>query len=130
MKALFTTMLVLVGLAILGWQVAIRLSPDAIAMAVGMLFGVLACIPVSLLLMASDRRRDPEEDEAENAPAPAAYRQAQTPPMSTVTILSDEFSMMDMLAEVGGRVERLADGSIIHTEPSGRRVRMIDARGD
>ena len=68
MKALFTG-LVLVGLALLGWQVAIVLSPDAIAMAVGMLFGVLACIPVALLLMASQRRRASDDDE-ETSPTP------------------------------------------------------------
>ena len=45
----------IVAFMLVAWQVAAALSPDAVAMAVGMLFGVLATIPVALLVMASNR---------------------------------------------------------------------------
>ncbi len=60
MKSLFWLM-ILIGLALLAWKIATVISPDAIAMAVGMLFGVLAGIPATLLVTAAGRRRDDEE---------------------------------------------------------------------
>ncbi len=42
-----------------------RLSADAIGMAVGVLFGVLAGIPAALLMLASGRRREEAEFEDE-----------------------------------------------------------------
>lgn len=56
-----------VGLAILifvgvaGWRIGGALSSDALSMAVGVLFGVMAGVPMALLLMASARRRDERE---------------------------------------------------------------------
>ena len=40
------------------WQVGERLSPDAISMAVGVMFGTLAGLPVALLVMASNARAE------------------------------------------------------------------------
>ena len=42
----------------IGWSVGGRLSPDALGMAVGMLFGIMAGIPTALLMLASQRRED------------------------------------------------------------------------
>ena len=63
-------MAVLATLAILGavaWLIGSRLSADALGMAVGMSFGVLAGVPTALLVMAAGRRRRDnfEEDEEE-----------------------------------------------------------------
>lgn len=41
----------------IAWQIGGRLSPDAVGMAIGVLFGMLAGLPISLLVLASDRRR-------------------------------------------------------------------------
>lgn len=49
----------LVFLIALTWQITSRVHSDAIAMAVGVLFGMLAGIPVSLLVLASQRRPAP-----------------------------------------------------------------------
>lgn len=46
--------LVFVGVA--GWRIGGALSSDALSMAVGILFGVLAGVPTALLVLASDRR--------------------------------------------------------------------------
>ncbi|MEZ4617750.1 MAG: hypothetical protein R2867_19875 [Caldilineaceae bacterium] len=40
-----------------GWRIGNGLSSDAISMAVGIFFGILAGIPAALLVLASDRRR-------------------------------------------------------------------------
>ena len=61
MKRTFVCMLMIfVGIA--AWRIGSALSSDAISMAVGVLFGVLAGIPTALLVLASDRRRqEPRE---------------------------------------------------------------------
>ncbi len=59
-------MIVLGGLifvSVATWRIGNRLSADAIGMALGVLFGVLAGLPVALLVLASNRRRDRREEE-------------------------------------------------------------------
>lgn len=55
---------VFVGTA--GWRVGDILSPDALSMGVGVLFGVLAGIPTALLVMAGSRRRNEENSRAQS----------------------------------------------------------------
>lgn len=59
----------LAGLMVLGlltWRIGGALSSDALGMAVGMVFGILAGIPAALLVLAtSSRRRELERDEDE-----------------------------------------------------------------
>lgn len=50
--------MVLVGA--IGWRVAGSLGSDALGMAVGVLFGILAGIPTALLMLAANNRRHPE----------------------------------------------------------------------
>ena len=50
-----------VFLTLVAWRLSQLLSPDAIAMALGMLLGVLSLVPTSLLVLAG-RRRDDEDD--------------------------------------------------------------------
>ena len=52
-------LLVFVGTA--GWRIGSTLSPDALSMAVGVLFGVMAGVPAALLVLAGSRRREPVE---------------------------------------------------------------------
>ena len=57
------------------FRVATVLSPDAVSMAVGMLFGVLAGIPTALLMMAGgNRHRADDEDEYRGAAHPYPYQ--------------------------------------------------------
>ena len=56
MKLIILAALIVVG--ILGWNIGSLLSPDAVAMAVGVLFGVLAGLPVALLVLAANRRKE------------------------------------------------------------------------
>lgn len=59
-------LVVFVGTA--GWRIGDSLSPDALSMAVGVLFGVMAGVPTALLVMAGSRRRNREEHDAELRP--------------------------------------------------------------
>lgn len=50
---------VIVLLGLVAWQIGSILSPDAISMAVGLIFGVLAGVPAALLVFAATgRQRD------------------------------------------------------------------------
>jgi hypothetical protein len=59
-------LLVFVGAA--GWRVGDALSPDALSMATGVLFGVMAGVPTALLVMAGARRRSIDEGVKETPP--------------------------------------------------------------
>ncbi len=50
-------------LALGAWRLASTLSSDALGMAVGMFFGVLAGIPTALLVLATGRRRTGDDEE-------------------------------------------------------------------
>lgn len=49
---------VLLFFGLVGWRLPTALSSDALGMAVGLLLGVMASIPVGLMLLASEKRRD------------------------------------------------------------------------
>ncbi len=56
------------GLCILGWltwRLSMSLSSDALGMAVGVVFGVLAGIPSALLVLATSRRQNRADDDAD-----------------------------------------------------------------
>lgn len=97
--------LVFVGVA--GWRVGGSLSPDALSMAVGVLFGVLAGVPTALLVMAGGRSRSAAEEtlrarQAERAAArggeyggssgggypPAYWPHQSMPPQPPVIVLA------------------------------------------
>jgi hypothetical protein len=57
----------LVFVATAGWRIGDALSPDALSMAVGVLFGVMAGVPTALLVMAGGRQRPAERRGEEPA---------------------------------------------------------------
>lgn len=83
------TLLLIAGL--LAWLFASRLSADALGMAVGLIFGVLAGVPAALLVLAANRRPSRDLDEVEEdevrgrfgPPAPHPY--GYQPPVIVVT---------------------------------------------
>ncbi len=86
MKRIFAVLL-LVFAALAGWQVGGSLSNDAMSMAVGIFFGILAGVPTALLVLASGRRRGDSEASTRRIPrsnpyAPAAPHQ---PPVIIIT---------------------------------------------
>ena len=68
--------LVFVGVA--AWRIGGQLSSDALGMAVGLLFGIMAGVPTALLVMAANRRREQEQEEAVEHRRKS--NQAQQPP--------------------------------------------------
>ena len=60
-RMFFLILLVFVGVA--AWRISERLSADALGMALGVFFGVLAGIPVALLVIAASRRREDHAEE-------------------------------------------------------------------
>lgn len=54
----------LVFVAVAAWRIGGQLSSDALGMAVGLLFGIMAGVPTALMVMAANRRREQEQVEA------------------------------------------------------------------
>jgi hypothetical protein len=48
----------MVGLGLVAWLLASRLSSDALGLAVGVVFGVLSGVPTALLVLAAGRQRE------------------------------------------------------------------------
>ncbi len=60
----FVMLALLVILGVMTWRLGSSLSSDALGMAVGVVFGVLAGVPAALLVLATNsRRREQEDDE-------------------------------------------------------------------
>ena len=60
----FLMLALLVILGVMTWRLGTSLSSDALGMAVGVVFGVLAGVPAALLVLATNsRRREQEDDE-------------------------------------------------------------------
>ena len=74
----------LVFVATAGWRIGETLSPDALSMAVGILFGVLAGVPTALLVMAGSQRREaaerPRQPERSYPPRPDGMAYFPPPP--------------------------------------------------
>lgn len=71
-RVLLLVLLIFVGVA--GWRAGGAISSDAMGMAVGIVFGVFAGLPVSLLVLAATRRRG----DVPAAPPPAVAHPAQS----------------------------------------------------
>ena len=71
--AIVVTVVIVIG--VFAWSITNRLSADAIGMALGLGFGVLAGIPAALIVLVASRRRAPweEEDEEATMPGPMGY---------------------------------------------------------
>lgn len=75
-----TVLCLLVFVGVAGWKIGDKLSADAVGMAVGVLFGMLAGIPAALLVLASNRQR-----EMQPPPAPQPTPTRQFPPVIVLT---------------------------------------------
>jgi Zn-dependent protease with chaperone function len=124
MRAIVTVCVLAVA-ALASWVVASVLSPDAIGMAVGLLFGVLAGIPTALLVMASNRRRPYTEDELDareerysrQAPVVILYPPQPSQPSRYITGYSDEHEeLFDTSPQTPRRIA-------LQPEPATRKMR-------
>ncbi len=81
----------LLFISIAAWRIGERLSADAIGMALGVLFGIIAGLPVALLVLASNRRREerteyrqPDGRQHQQLPQGYHYQMPQQPPVIVV----------------------------------------------
>jgi hypothetical protein len=100
--------LVIVGcllfVAVAAWRIGERLSPDAIGMAIGVLFGILAGIPTALLVLASSRRRGEADEEPrmggrQRGALAYGYEHPMLPQQSPVIILAGNGAPMQMMPQ-------------------------------
>jgi len=77
----FWGLIAIIVVGVFAFVVGQRLSADAVGMAVGVLFGVLAGIPAALLMVAAGRRREAEfEDDDDELPDTYAPRRGRGQP--------------------------------------------------
>lgn len=91
----------LVFIGMVGWRISEQLSADAIGMALGVLFGVFAGLPVALLVLASNRRREREDEEmmsrggrGRHQGLPQGYGYPMPPQQPPVIVLAGHPGMM------------------------------------
>ena len=89
MKGVTVKRMILLAVLVIGcvamWRLGSRLSADAVGMAIGILLGVLASIPTSLLILTRSRRRaeskDAQWEKAQCERTPPVYQ----PPVIVLT---------------------------------------------
>lgn len=84
MKRVVLLALVVIGCVVV-WRLGGRLSADAVGMAIGILLGVLASIPTSLLILANSRQRKDHDDEQWERVAPERTQPIYQPPVIVLT---------------------------------------------
>lgn len=74
----------LIVLCLLAWRMGSRLSADALGMAMGLLFGIMAGVPTALLAMAAGRHRQqetPAHGQGRGVQDPHGYYPPAQPPV-------------------------------------------------
>ena len=54
-------LIVVIFVTLVGWRISESISSDALGLAIGVVFGVLAGLPTALLVLASNRRRESDK---------------------------------------------------------------------
>lgn len=99
-----------------GWQAGNNLSSDAISMAIGVLFGILAGVPTALLLIAAERRRALQEEDTQNQRVAygAGYPQYQQQP--PILVVNDP-RQVPALPQMGHPMYMQANGYSNNQQP-------------
>lgn len=82
-RTIFLAGLIFAG--VLAWRIGNSLSADALGMAVGILFGMLAGMPAALLVLVAQRRSLDEEQEEPTRQQISPYYPQHQPPVIIVT---------------------------------------------
>jgi hypothetical protein len=111
--------------ALIGWRISESISSDALGLAIGVVFGVLAGLPTALLVLASNRRRQSDEVAQRN---PQPYGQVGYGPQAPVIVLaSPGMHPQHLLAEPTGAE---APPTTQSPWPEGRRERQFQFIGE
>jgi hypothetical protein len=128
----FSVVAVLVFFGAGAWYVGSRLSSDAIGMALGVMFGVVATLPVALIVLAV-RRRSHEDEESARAPGPSGGYSLSRAPQPPVIIVTGPGFQQQGSAPVGylphGEPTRLALPDLQAQKP-GRAFRMVGEKDE
>lgn len=111
----------LVGILLVGvfaFLVGQRLSADAVGMAMGVLFGVLAGIPAALLVLASGRRRQEAEFDAEEEDDVELYGGRRGRRQSAYGALPSQAPVI-IFAPPSGQAPPIADAAYHYTSANG-----------
>ncbi|MGB5051158.1 MAG: hypothetical protein WBO46_19585, partial [Caldilineaceae bacterium] len=73
----FLILAALIFIGALGWRVGSAMSSDAIGIAVGVVFGVLASIPAALLMLVAGRRNERRQEWDGHGDGPRGQRGQQ-----------------------------------------------------
>ena len=128
-------LVVLVGLALLAlliWRIGSRLSPDAVGLAIGVVFGVLAGLPTAVLVLASNRRRRGDETMARTRPhgPDGAYPYGGYPQQPPVIVLANPAVPQQADPYAADRGQDRTVRALPAPEDEGRRYRMIGESGE
>ena len=110
--------------AVLGGSMLTRLSSDALGMAIGVMFGVLAGIPSALLVLATSRRRDRDDEyDADRHALPPPYVQGPPYPYQPPVIV-----LAGLVAQEPQTVNNYTDNRsvTIHTPAAGGMPLLAD----
>ena len=91
----------LVFAGVLAWRLSDTISRDAVIMSVGFFLGALAGIPAALLVVAGQRRREPDAP-----PLPYYQHQPQQPPV--IVLDAGHRQRPDITATGGGTYQMLS----------------------
>jgi len=108
----------------LAWFMAAHLSSDALGMAVGVVFGVLAGIPAALLVLATSRRRERDDEyDADRHALPPPYVQGPPYPYQPPVIV-----LAGLVAQEPQTVNNYTDNRsvTIHTPAAGGMPLLAD----
>lgn len=110
-----------------GWSLGQKLSADALSMAIGVFFGILAGIPAALLVMAATRRSERQPEPRKVGPEPVAP--AYQPP---VIVVSPPFAGGMGGYGAGNNMSQnyLPSPAAMSAQPSRREFRMVGTDED
>ena len=85
---------------ILAWQLSYRLSSDALAMAIGIVFGLLAGVPTLLLILSSQRRQPRRSDDGDARSVHVTYNVTYTDNrrLTVPAVVAPQWQAMPLLA--------------------------------
>lgn len=115
--------------AILIWRVGSRLSPDAVGLATGVVFGVLAGLPTAILILASNRNRRGGES-SRRQDVDGAYPYGGYPQQPPVIVLAGAPAPQQPDPYAAGTTPNRTVRSLPAPEDEPRRYRMIGESGE
>ncbi len=117
-------LLVFVGVA--GWRVGDLLSPDALGVVVGIVFGVLASVPVAILVLAAGRRQERYDAPARRQEVANPYGQVGAAQPPVIVVPAANMALPGQMSGGYGVPPALVDSrSSVIDMPVERRFRVV-----